>query len=147
MARTTKVTKKKTTAKGAVKKKVVKKKTTAKKAVNKKVAVKASAAKKKAATAKKKAMAVKKKAIDAKKKAIANAAKKKLHDRIAATASALAAAKAEVAETKKRQELLLKMAKRKEEAVARFVEDWTKKEMAKIEKVMKPVKRRKRKKA
>lgn len=60
-----------------------------------------------------------------------------LRDRIAATASELSQAKAELAETRKRQELLIKMAERKEAAVARFMESWEKKEMAKIEKALK----------
>ena len=60
-----------------------------------------------------------------------------LRERIAATASELSQAKAELAETRKRQELLVKMAERKEAAVARFMESWEKKEMAKIEKALK----------
>jgi len=67
-----------------------------------------------------------------------------LRERIAAAATALSEAKAEVAATRKRQELLIKMAERKEAAVARFVEDWTRKEMAKIEKALKPGPRKRR---
>jgi len=67
-----------------------------------------------------------------------------LRERIAAAATALSEAKAEVAATRKRQELLIKMAERKEAAVARFVESWTRKEMAKIEKALKPKPRRRR---
>jgi hypothetical protein len=48
-----------------------------------------------------------------------------------------------VALTRKRQNLLIKMAEKKEAAVAKFVESWTRKEMARIEKALKP-KRRKR---
>jgi len=68
----------------------------------------------------------------------AAAAKQKLQDRVAAASSALAEAKAEVALTRKRQDLLIKMAEKKEAAVAKFVESWSKKEMAKIEKALKP---------
>lgn len=66
------------------------------------------------------------------------AAKQKLQERIAVASSALASAKAEVASTRKRQDLLIKMAEKKEAAVAKFVESWSKKEMAKIEKALKP---------
>jgi hypothetical protein len=65
-----------------------------------------------------------------------------MRERVAAAASALAEAKAEMAATRKRQNLLIKMAERKEAAVAKFVESWTKKEMAKIEKALKPKKRK-----
>jgi len=65
-------------------------------------------------------------------------AKQKLQDRIAAASSALATAKAEVASTRKRQDLLIKMAEKKEAAVAKFVESRSKKEMAKIDKSLKP---------
>lgn len=68
----------------------------------------------------------------------AAAAKQKLQERIAVASSALASAKAEVASTRKRQDLLIKMAEKKEAAVAKFVESWSKKEMAKIEKALKP---------
>jgi hypothetical protein len=40
---------------------------------------------------------------------------------------------------------LIKMAEKKEAAVARFVESWSKKEMAKIEKALKPKSRKRRK--
>jgi hypothetical protein len=99
---------------------------------------------------KKKAAAVKKKvATEKRKQAAANAAaaKQKMRDRIAATSAALAQANAEVAATRKRQDLLIKMAERKEAAVARFVESWTKTEMAKIEKALKPKSRSKSRKA
>ena len=85
-------------------------------------------------------MAAKKKASTER----AAAAKQKLRDRVAATAAALAEAKAEVALTRKRQDLLIKMAERKEAAVAKFVDSWSKKEMAKIEKALKPKKRKSR---
>jgi hypothetical protein len=52
-------------------------------------------------------------------------------------------AKAEVAAVRKRQVLLEKMAEKKEKAIAAFVERWQKKEMAKIDKAMRPKKRRK----
>jgi len=68
-----------------------------------------------------------------------------MRDRIAAAATALAHAKAEVAATRKRQDLLIKMAEKKEAAVAKFVESWSKKEMAKIEKALKPKSRKSRK--
>ena len=68
----------------------------------------------------------------------AAAAKQKLQERVATASSALAEAKAEVALTRKRQDLLIKMAEKKEAAVAKFVESWSKKEMAKIEKALKP---------
>ena len=90
-------------------------------------------------------MAAKKKASTVRsKKAKVNvgSAKKKLQDRIAAAATAVAEAKAEVALTKKRQALLVRMAERKETAVAKFVESWTKKEMAKIELALKPKRRK-----
>lgn len=67
-----------------------------------------------------------------------------MRDRVEAAATALAEAKAELASTRKRQDLLVKMAERKEAAVARFVESWTRKEMAKIEKALKPKKRKAR---
>ena len=90
-------------------------------------------------------MAAKKKASTVrKKKATAGSAKKKLQDRVAAAAVAVAEAKAEVALTKKRQTLLIRMAERKETAVAKFVESWTKKEMAKIELALKPKRRKSR---
>ena len=85
-------------------------------------------------------MAAKKKASNER----AAAAKQKLRDRVAAAASAVAEAKAEVALTRKRQELLVKMAERKEAAVAKFVESWSKKEMAKIDKALKPKRRKSR---
>ena len=93
-------------------------------------------------------MAAKKKASNVRKqKARLNAvvAKQKLRDRVAAAATAVAEAKAEVALTRKRQDLLIKMAERKEAAVAKFVESWSKKEMAKIEKALKPKPRKRRK--
>ncbi len=71
-------------------------------------------------------------------------AKQKLQDRVAAAAAAVAAAKAEVAVTRKRQDLLIKMAEKKEAAVAKFVETWSKKEMAKIDKALKPKSRKRR---
>ncbi len=92
-------------------------------------------------------MAAKKKASTVRKqkaKATAVSAKKKLQDRIAAAAAAVTEAKAEVALTKKRQNLLIRMAERKEIAVAKFVESWTKKEMAKIELALKPKRRKSR---
>ena len=92
-------------------------------------------------------MAAKKKASTArKKKAKVNsaAAAQKLRDRVAVAAAAVAEAKAEVAATRKRQDLMIKMAERKEAAVARFVESWSKKEMAKIEKALKPKRRKRR---
>ena len=67
-----------------------------------------------------------------------------MRDRVAATASALAEAKAEVTLTRKRQDLLIKMAERKEAAVSRFVESWTKKEMAKIDKALRPKRQKRR---
>ena len=85
-------------------------------------------------------MAAKKKASNER----AAAAKQKLRDRVAAAASAVAEAKAEVALTRKRQDLLVKMAERKEAAVAKFVESWSKKEMAKIDKALKPKRRKSR---
>ncbi len=85
-------------------------------------------------------MAAKKKASTER----ATAVKQKLRDRVAAAAAAVAEAKAEVALTRKRQDLLIKMAERKEAAVAKFVESWSKKEMAKIEKALKPKVRKRR---
>jgi hypothetical protein len=85
-------------------------------------------------------MAAKKKASTER----ATAVKQKLRDRVAAAAAAVAEAKAEVALTRKRQDLLIKMAEKKEAAVAKFVESWSKKEMAKIEKALKPKKRKSR---
>ena len=92
-------------------------------------------------------MAAKKKAAtERKQKARENAAaaKQKLQDRVAAASSAVAEAKAEVALTRKRQELLIRMAEKKETAVAKFVESWSKKEMANIEKALKPKARKRR---
>ena len=74
----------------------------------------------------------------------AAAVKQKLQDRVTAAAAAVADAKAEVALTRKRQDLLIKMAEKKETAVAKFVESWSKKEMAKIEKALKPKRRKRR---
>ena len=71
-------------------------------------------------------------------------AKQKLRQRVAETASALSEAKAELALTRKRHDLLIKMAERKEAAVAKFVEDWTRKEMAKIEKALMPMRNKQR---
>ncbi len=85
-------------------------------------------------------MAAKKKASTER----AAVAKQKLRDRVAAAATAVAEAKAEVALTRKRQDLLIRMAERKEAAVAKFVESWSKKEMAKIEKALKPKRRKSR---
>jgi len=68
-----------------------------------------------------------------------------LQDRVAAASSAVAAAKAEVASTRKRQDLLINMAEKKEAAVAKFVESWSKKEMAKIDKALKPKRSKRRK--
>ena len=71
--------------------------------------------------------------------------KKKMQQRVSATASALVEAKAELALVKKRQSLLAKMYVRKQAAVAKFMEDWDKREMAKIEKALKPKRKTKRK--
>ena len=68
-----------------------------------------------------------------------------MRDKIAATSSALAEARAEVAATRKRQAMIMAMAEKKEAAIAAFVEKWSKKQMAKIDKAMKPKKRQKRK--
>ncbi|MFV2004381.1 MAG: hypothetical protein ACC650_04205 [Gammaproteobacteria bacterium] len=92
-------------------------------------------------------MAAKKKAsTERKKKAKENAAasKQKLRDRVAATAAALTEVRAEAAIAKKRQDLLIKMAEKKEVAVAKFMESWSRKEMAKIEKALKPKRRKSR---
>ncbi|MGD2053898.1 MAG: hypothetical protein PVG45_07290 [Gammaproteobacteria bacterium] len=59
---------------------------------------------------------------------------------MAATNAALKQAKAEIAATRKRQALLEKMAEKKEKAIAAYIERWQKKEMARIEKAMKPKK-------
>jgi hypothetical protein len=69
--------------------------------------------------------------------------KQRLRDRVAETSAALAEVKAEAAIAQKRQKLMVQMAEKKEIAVARFMESWSKKEMARIEKALKP-KRRKR---
>lgn len=74
----------------------------------------------------------------------AASAKQKLQERVAAASAAVAAAKAEVASTRKRQDLLIKMAEKKEAAVAKFVESWSKKEMAKIDKALKPKRNKRR---
>jgi len=91
---------------------------------------------------------VAKKKVTAERKAKARvnaaAAQQKLRDRVTMAASVVAAAKADAATAKKRLENLVKMAERKEAAVARFVESWTKKEMAKIEKALKPKRRKAR---
>ncbi len=92
-------------------------------------------------------MAAKKKASTVRKqkaKATTDSAKKKLQDRVAAAAAAVAEAKADVDLTKKRQNIFFRMAERKEIAVAKFVESWTKKEMAKIELALKPKRRKSR---
>ena len=84
--------------------------------------------------------------MERKQKAKVNAAsaKQKLQDRVAAASAAVAEAKAEVASTRKRQDLLIKMAEKKEAAVAKFVESWSKKEMAKIDKALKPKRNKRR---
>ncbi len=74
----------------------------------------------------------------------AASAKQKLQERVAAASAAVAEAKAEVASTRKRQGLLIKMAEKKEAAVAKFVESWSKKEMAKIDKALKPKRNKRR---
>ncbi len=61
---------------------------------------------------------------------------------MAATNAALKQAKAEIAATRKRQALLEKMAEKKEKAIAAYIERWQKKEMARIDKAMKPKKKR-----
>jgi hypothetical protein len=89
--------------------------------------------------------AVKSKAVAERKhldSAKAKTTREKLRERIAATAKALAIARAELAETRKRQALLVKMAENKEAAITSFVEKWSKKEMARIDKAMKPKKSR-----
>ncbi len=92
-------------------------------------------------------MEKKKSAAERKKTARENAAvaKQKLRDRVIAAAAAVAEAQAEVAATRKRQDLLIKMSEKRETAVAKFVESWTKKEMAKINKALKPKLRKRRK--
>lgn len=69
--------------------------------------------------------------------------KQRLRDQVAETSAALAEVKAEAAIAQKRQKLMVQMAEKKEIAVARFMEGWSKKEMVRIEKALKP-KRRKR---
>jgi hypothetical protein len=59
-------------------------------------------------------------------------------------AAALADAKAEVVVSNKRQDLLAKMYARKEVAVARFMDDWEKKERARIEKTLKSLRSKRR---
>ena len=75
-------------------------------------------------------MEKKKSAAERKKTARENAAvaKQKLRDRVIAAAAAVAEAQAEVAVTRKRQDLLIKMSEKREIAVAKFVESWSKKE-------------------
>ena len=92
-------------------------------------------------------MEKKKSAAERKKTARENAAvaKQKLRDRVIAAAAAVAEAQAEVAVTRKRQDLLIKMSEKREIAVAKFVESWSKKEMAKINKALKPKPRKRRK--
>ena len=65
-----------------------------------------------------------------------------MQDRIAAVAAALADAKAELASTKKRHDLMVKMAKKKEAAMAKYMKSWTRKEIAKVEKSLKPKSRK-----
>lgn len=77
-------------------------------------------------------------------KVSAASAKQKLQERVTAASAAVAEAKAEVASTRKRQDLLIKMAEKKEAAVAKFVESWSKKEMAKIDKALKPKRNKRR---
>jgi len=74
----------------------------------------------------------------------AAAARQKLQDRVTAASAALAQAQAEVSSTRKRQDLLIKMAEKKEAAVAKFVETWSKNEMAKIDKALKPKRSKRR---
>ena len=92
-------------------------------------------------------MEKKKSAAERKKTARENAAvaKQKLRDRVIAAAAAVAEAQAEVAVTRKRQDLLIKMSEKREIAVAKFVESWSKKEMAKINKALKPKLHKRRK--
>ena len=65
---------------------------------------------------------------------------------MAASAAELKAANAALAEANKREAQIMGMAKAKDAAVAKFVEGWTKQQLAKISKSMKP-KKKKRKKA
>ena len=58
----------------------------------------------------------------------------------------LKAAKAELQMAAKREQAILKMSAAKEAAVAKFVEKWTKQQMSKLEKSLKPTKRRKKRK-
>lgn len=92
-------------------------------------------------------MEKKKSAAERKKTARENAAvaKQKLRDRVVAAAAAVAEAQAEVAVTRKRQDLLIRMSEKREIAVAKFVESWSKKEMAKINKALKPKLHKRRK--
>jgi len=55
--------------------------------------------------------------------------RRELRERIAATNAALKKAKAEVAEARKRQSQLEKMAEKKEKAIAAFIERWQNKDM------------------
>ncbi len=68
--------------------------------------------------------------------------KQRLRERVAETSAELAEVKAEAATAKKRQKLLVEMAEKKEVAVARFMESWSKKEMVRIEKALKPKSRK-----
>jgi hypothetical protein len=65
-------------------------------------------------------------------------------ERIAVASAALVEARAEVAASLKRQAMILKMAEKKEAAIASFTEKWSKEQMARIDKAMKPKKSRKK---
>ena len=96
--------------------------------------------KKKKAAAKKKEAAAKKKVAAA----IAAEAKKAVKAQLAAAAAEVKAAKATLAAAAKREQMIMNMAVAKDQAVAKFVEKWTKQQMAKIAKSMKPSKKRKK---
>lgn len=72
----------------------------------------------------------------------AAAEKQKMLERIAAASAALASARAEVAASLKRQEMILKMAKQKDAAITAFAEKWSKEQMARINKATKPKNRK-----
>jgi len=63
---------------------------------------------------------------------------------VAAVAADLKAAREELSAAAKREAALIKMATSKDAAVAKFVEKWTKQQLAKLAKAAKPKKRRKK---
>ena len=143
------------------KKKAAMKKAGIKKAVVKKAAVKTGvrgrkpgvkvAAKKKVVAPgvglKKRAPTKKKAAAKTGMSAVAADVKKQLRDKLKELQAELKEAKAELKASQKREEMLVKMSEAKQVATQKFLEKWTKQEMAKLEQSLAPKKKRRRRKS